>query len=94
MMRISKAQGIIREVLEKNHQNATVKVAESGESDFRVGSVGASISVHAYGENEMTEADISEIKERASEEIDGRHLEYRDETSQAGTRDGWFELSA
>lgn len=93
MSRVADAIGIVKGVLESNHPNATVKSAESGESDYRVSSVGASISVTPYGDYEVTGKDVDDVFERAAEEIDGRHLEP-DGTKGSGEDSFWFDLKS
>lgn len=93
MSRVADALGIVKSVLESNHPDATVKSAESGECDFRVSSVGASISVTPYGDYEVTEKDVDDVYERAAEEIDGRHLEP-DGTKGSDDESFWFDLKS
>jgi hypothetical protein len=97
MSRIANAIGIVKSVLEKNHSDAVVKTAEPGDCDFRVSSVGASISVTSYGDSELTNEDVDMILEKSASEIDGRHLES---VGAKGTRDStgddsyWFDLKS
>lgn len=96
MSRVANAIGIVKDVLEENHPDATVKAAESGECDFRVGSVGASVSVSSYGEYEVTEKDISDACDRAEKEISGRHFETEFGKGSTGIGDEsvWFNLKS
>lgn len=90
MTRVSQAIGVVREVLENNYPQSVVKVADSGESDFRVSSVGASISVTAYEEAVVTDSDIEEIVSKAESELSERHLEYRREEDNKV----WFDMKS
>lgn len=90
MERISDSITIVREVLEANHPSAEVKVAESGESDFRISSVGASISVTEYNNLSVTDGDIEEIVSRSEDEVEGRYLECRKDDNDKV----WFDLSS
>lgn len=84
MSRIAEALGAVREVLESNYPSADVRVAESGESDFRVGSIGATISVHPHGDYEVTDSDIEDIKEAVDNAIDDRHLVHKGKNQHDG----------
>lgn len=81
MSRIAKAIGATKDVLEENYPSANIKSAESGECDFRVSSVGASISVRPYGSYDVTEADREDIIERVESEINDRNLVLKGETN-------------
>ena len=89
MSHIADAIGIVREVLEENHPDSTIKSVDSGESDYRIGTVGATVSVRAYGDSEVTGDDIDDIIDRGSSDLDGRTLEYKKQE-----KSHWFELHA
>lgn len=97
-MRIAEAIGVVVEVLEKNHPDAIVKSSEPGESDFRVGSVGASISVSAEENRmEVTDEDVEMILELAEERIDNRHLVFEESKGTLSDVNGktvWFDLKS
>lgn len=69
---------IAREVLESNHPDAIVKTADPGECDFRVGAVGASVSVTDVRGGQFTAEDRVEIADRVAQEVSGRNVEYRE----------------
>lgn len=73
MSRIATAIGEVKSVLEKNYPDATVKSAEPGECDARVGHVGATITVNTNG-LELTDSDIQDMKNAVDSAIDDRHL--------------------
>jgi len=91
-MSIQVASGInlIRNSLNQNYPNAVIKSGESGECDYRISSVGASISVRSYNEYHITESDVDQILKESKEILDERVLKFRDDMSSNDTK--WFEL--
>lgn len=89
MSRIANALGAAREVIESNHPTANVKTAETGGCDYRISSVGASITVTANSDDFIvTDEDIDEIEERGTDAVSGRQMEYKKEDGDTV----WFEL--
>ncbi len=81
---------LIRQSLKENYPEAVIKSSETGECDYRISSIGASISVRSYNEYHITESDIDEILKESKEILDKRVLKFRDDMGSKNTK--WFEL--
>lgn len=88
-IKIANTIGIVEDVLQENHSDSTVD--KTGDVDFLVGSVGASVTVSTSDSEEVTDTDIKEIKNRVSEEITGRIVIHKLKDD-IGEPTHWFEL--
>lgn len=71
MSKIANTLESTKKELKNIYPNKNIKTSESGESDIRVGSVGATISIKAYTV-ELTEEDVNKIVKRVNKDIDNR----------------------
>jgi len=89
-LQIADSISLIRHSLKENHPHAEIKSGESGECDYRISSIGASISVKSYNNNDMTEEDINQILVQSGKKLNKRVLKFREDMGSSNTV--WFEI--